>query len=94
MSICPPHAALDVARAVSGFEGTYVDANAISPATARKVAAVIERGGASYVDGGIIGAPADDARYHPALLVRAARRERARPVRRQPAGCTGDDRGR
>jgi 3-hydroxyisobutyrate dehydrogenase-like beta-hydroxyacid dehydrogenase len=57
MSICPPHAALDVARAAAGFEGTYVDANAISPATACEVAAVIERGGASYVDGGIIGAP-------------------------------------
>jgi 3-hydroxyisobutyrate dehydrogenase-like beta-hydroxyacid dehydrogenase len=57
MSICPPHAALDVARAAAGFEGTYVDANAISPATAREVAAVIEDGGASYVDGGIIGAP-------------------------------------
>jgi 3-hydroxyisobutyrate dehydrogenase-like beta-hydroxyacid dehydrogenase len=57
MSICPPDAALDVARAVAGFEGTYVDANAISPTTAREVAAVIEAGGASYVDGGIIGAP-------------------------------------
>ncbi len=57
MSICPPHAALDVARAVSGFEGTYVDANAISPATAREVAAVIGDGGAGYVDGGIIGPP-------------------------------------
>lgn len=57
MSVCPPHAALEVARAVAGFEGTYVDANAISPATAREVATVIEGGGASYVDGGIIGAP-------------------------------------
>ena len=35
LSICPPHAALDVARAARGFGGTYVDANAISPATAR-----------------------------------------------------------
>lgn len=57
ISICPPHAALDVARAAAGFEGTYVDANAISPGTAREVATVIENGGASYVDGGIIGAP-------------------------------------
>jgi len=57
MSICPPHAAVDVARAVAGFAGTYVDANAISPTTAREVAAVIEAGGAGYVDGGIIGAP-------------------------------------
>ena len=37
-SICPPHAALDVAR-LGPFEGIYVDANAISPAKAREVGA-------------------------------------------------------
>jgi 3-hydroxyisobutyrate dehydrogenase-like beta-hydroxyacid dehydrogenase len=57
LSICPPHAALDVAWAVQGFAGRYVDANAISPATAREVAVLVEEGGASYVDGGIIGPP-------------------------------------
>jgi 3-hydroxyisobutyrate dehydrogenase-like beta-hydroxyacid dehydrogenase len=57
MSICPPHAALDVARDVRGFAGTYVDLNAISPSHAGEVAAIVESGGASYVDGGIIGAP-------------------------------------
>ena len=59
MSVCPPHAALDVARRVAGagFGGVYVDANAISPATAREVAGIVEGGGASYVDGGIIGTP-------------------------------------
>lgn len=59
LSICPPHAALDVAGQVSGagFGGIFVDANAISPATAREVAAIVEAGGAVYVDGGIIGAP-------------------------------------
>ncbi len=57
MSVCPPHAALDVARQVAGFEGIYLDANAISPATAREVAAIVEAGGAMYVDGGIIGTP-------------------------------------
>jgi 3-hydroxyisobutyrate dehydrogenase-like beta-hydroxyacid dehydrogenase len=56
-SICPPHAALDVAWAVQGFGGLYVDANAISPATAREVALMVEEGGATYVDGGIIGMP-------------------------------------
>jgi 3-hydroxyisobutyrate dehydrogenase-like beta-hydroxyacid dehydrogenase len=56
-SICPPHAALEVARSVAGFGGLYVDANAISPATARAVAAVIEAGGGRFVDGGIVGAP-------------------------------------
>jgi Domain of unknown function (DUF1932) len=41
----------------AGFEGVYVDANAISPGTAREVAGIVEGGGASYVDGGIIGTP-------------------------------------
>jgi 3-hydroxyisobutyrate dehydrogenase-like beta-hydroxyacid dehydrogenase len=57
VSVCPPHAALDVARQVAGFGGLYLDANAISPGTAREVAAIAEAGGASYVDGGIIGPP-------------------------------------
>ncbi len=59
VSVCPPHAALDVARRVAGagFGGVYVDANAISPATAREVAGLVEADGASYVDGGIIGTP-------------------------------------
>jgi len=59
MSVCPPHAALDVARQVAGagFMGVYMDANAISPVTAREVAGIVETAGASYVDGGIIGTP-------------------------------------
>jgi 3-hydroxyisobutyrate dehydrogenase-like beta-hydroxyacid dehydrogenase len=57
LSICPPHTALDTAWAVQGFGGLYVDANAISPATAREVALMVEEGGANYVDGGIIGLP-------------------------------------
>ena len=55
--VCPPDAALDVARSVSGFEGIFVDVNAVSPATARAVAAAIETGGGRYVDGGIVGPP-------------------------------------
>src|SRR5215470_5017579 len=57
LSICPPHAALEVARSAAGFGGLYVDANAVSPGTAREVARVIEGGGGSYLDGGIIGSP-------------------------------------
>ena len=57
LSICPPHAALDVAWAVHGFAGTYLDANAIAPGTAREVAQLITSNGGSYVDGGIIGPP-------------------------------------
>jgi len=62
ISVCPPSAALDVARQVAGFGGTYLDANAIAPCTAREVAAVVEQGGGSYVDGGIIGAPPSPSR--------------------------------
>ena len=51
ISVCPPHAARDVAASVDGFDGIYVDANAISPAIAREIAAV---------DGGIVGPPPRD----------------------------------
>ena len=57
VSVCPPHAALDVARQVAGFRGLYLDANAISPATAGEVAAIVAAGGADFTDGGIIGPP-------------------------------------
>jgi 3-hydroxyisobutyrate dehydrogenase-like beta-hydroxyacid dehydrogenase len=56
LSICPPHAAVDVARSVQGFDGIYVDANAISPMRAREVAALHPR----FVDGGIVGGPPDE----------------------------------
>jgi 3-hydroxyisobutyrate dehydrogenase-like beta-hydroxyacid dehydrogenase len=57
ISVCPPHAALDVAWAVHGFGGLYVDANAVSPGTAREVAQLICESGGRYVDGGIVGPP-------------------------------------
>ncbi len=59
VSVCPPGAALAQAREIAdaGFDGIYVDANAISPSTARDVAALF----ANFVDGGIIGPPASQA---------------------------------
>jgi 3-hydroxyisobutyrate dehydrogenase-like beta-hydroxyacid dehydrogenase len=59
LSVCPPHAAVDVAKEVAGlrFAGTFVDGNAVSPATAREIGGIVEKGGASFVDGGIIGPP-------------------------------------
>jgi 3-hydroxyisobutyrate dehydrogenase-like beta-hydroxyacid dehydrogenase len=57
LSICPPHAALDVAWAVHGFTGLYLDANAIAPGTATQIAELITSNGGTYVDGGIIGPP-------------------------------------
>jgi 3-hydroxyisobutyrate dehydrogenase-like beta-hydroxyacid dehydrogenase len=60
-SICPPHAALDVARSLGPFGGIYVDANAVSPATAREVAEVVREAGGRFVDGGIVGSPPREA---------------------------------
>jgi 3-hydroxyisobutyrate dehydrogenase-like beta-hydroxyacid dehydrogenase len=59
LSVCPPHAALDVARAVAAhaFRGLYVDGNAVSPDTTRQVGRIVEGAGATFVDGGIVGPP-------------------------------------
>jgi 3-hydroxyisobutyrate dehydrogenase-like beta-hydroxyacid dehydrogenase len=61
LSVCPPHAATDVARAVAGhgFRGLYVDGNAVAPATSRDIARIVEAAGATYADGGLIGPPPD-----------------------------------
>ncbi|HSM19051.1 MAG TPA: DUF1932 domain-containing protein, partial [Hyphomicrobiales bacterium] len=37
--------------------GLYLDDNAVAPATAREVAAIIEQGGGRPIDGGIVGPP-------------------------------------
>jgi 3-hydroxyisobutyrate dehydrogenase-like beta-hydroxyacid dehydrogenase len=58
LSICPPYAAREVAGSVAGFEGIYVDANAIAPATARDIA----EGFARCADGGIVGPPPGEGR--------------------------------
>jgi 3-hydroxyisobutyrate dehydrogenase-like beta-hydroxyacid dehydrogenase len=57
LSVCPPHAALEVAREVAGYGGVFVDANAVSAATSRAVGEVIVGGGGTYIDGGIVGSP-------------------------------------
>ena len=59
LSVCPPHGATALARAVAAthYRGVFVDCNAIAPETARKVCAVVQAAGAGFVDGGIIGPP-------------------------------------
>lgn len=56
ISVCPPHGAEALAAAVAdaGFMGCFVDANAVSPAAARRIAARFE----DFVDGSLIGPPA------------------------------------
>ncbi|MGI9001543.1 MAG: DUF1932 domain-containing protein [Pseudonocardia sp.] len=62
ISICPPHAARDVAEQVSVALAArpelplYVDANAVSPATVQSIGALL--GADRVVDGSIIGPPA------------------------------------
>lgn len=56
VSLVPPHSAVDVARGFRDFDGLYVDANAVSPATARTIAGIVKR----YVDGGVVGPPPDE----------------------------------
>jgi 3-hydroxyisobutyrate dehydrogenase-like beta-hydroxyacid dehydrogenase len=56
LSICPPAIAEDVAAAVAaeGFDRLYVEANAIAPARAERIAADLRKGGMRVVDGSII----------------------------------------
>jgi 3-hydroxyisobutyrate dehydrogenase-like beta-hydroxyacid dehydrogenase len=54
LSVCPPHAALDVARSVRGTKALVIDANAVSPATAQRIGELI---GDRWADGGIVGPP-------------------------------------
>ncbi len=63
VSVCPPSAAAAVAAAVFdlGFQGIYVDANAIRPAAAKELGKQAEGCGARFVDGGIVGPPAHSA---------------------------------
>lgn len=54
LSVCPPHAAIDVARSLRGTRSLVIDANAVSPMTAGQIGEIV---GERWVDGGIIGPP-------------------------------------
>ncbi len=60
LSVCPPHAAEEVASSVleAGFKGLYLDANAIAPQRATELGERMDEAGIRFVDGGIIGGPA------------------------------------
>jgi len=60
ISVCPPHAARQVAEQVGElrFQGVYVDANAIAPQRTREIGNHLTSAGVHYVDGGIVGGPA------------------------------------
>ncbi|MFB7673153.1 DUF1932 domain-containing protein [Kitasatospora purpeofusca] len=58
-AVCPPAAARDLAAEVAavGFDGVYVEANAVSPGTAAAVCGILRETDAQVVDGCIIGPP-------------------------------------
>ncbi len=60
ISVCPPHIAASQAQEVIefGFQGLYIDANAISPDHVLKIERSMCSHGILFVDGGIIGGPA------------------------------------
>jgi 3-hydroxyisobutyrate dehydrogenase-like beta-hydroxyacid dehydrogenase len=60
ISVCPPHAAEDLAGqvAAAGFQGLYLEANAIAPAKTERIGQQLALAGSAFVDGGIIGGPA------------------------------------
>src|SRR5262249_49143847 len=60
ISVCPPHAAESLATDVvaAGFDGVYVDANAIAPKQTIKIGEMMSAAGINFVDGAIIGPPA------------------------------------
>ncbi|WP_051838689.1 NAD(P)-dependent oxidoreductase [Streptomyces sp. NRRL WC-3742] len=59
LSLCPPATAEDVARDVAGlgFTGLYVEANAISPQRAARIAQLLGGTARAVVDGAVIGSP-------------------------------------
>jgi 3-hydroxyisobutyrate dehydrogenase-like beta-hydroxyacid dehydrogenase len=54
VSVCPPHAAVEIARSLQGTPALFIDANAVSPHTAARVGELI---GDRWVDGAIVGPP-------------------------------------
>ncbi|MFJ9447161.1 DUF1932 domain-containing protein [Kitasatospora sp. NPDC101235] len=59
LSLCPPAGAEDVAREAAefGFDGVYVEGNAISPERIERIASLVGRSARAVVDGAVIGSP-------------------------------------
>ena len=60
VSVCPPHAAAEVAEQIlaCSFKGVYADVNAIKPDRAKQIGQSMTEAGVEFVDGGIVGGPA------------------------------------
>ena len=59
ISVCPPHAAEEVAQQVlaHSFQGVYLDVNAIAPRRSVRIGRAMAAAGVDFIDGGIIGFP-------------------------------------
>ncbi|MBX6390586.1 MAG: NAD(P)-dependent oxidoreductase [Frankia sp.] len=70
LSICPPAHAEEVAQTVAAlsFTGVYVEGNAVSPETMSRIAKLIERPGATVVDGAVVGSPPSPSKVARLLL--------------------------
>ena len=75
LSIVPPSDALGLAERLSpvlrsgSSKPLYVDCNAVSPETAKRIAGVIAATGTPFADGGIIGGPPRAGQVGPTLYV-------------------------
>jgi L-threonate 2-dehydrogenase len=83
LSIVPPREAVGLAErlapalATANRKPVYVDCNAVSPATAIRVAGIIEPTGAPFVDGGIVGGPPREGSPGPRFYVSGLEAPRA-----------------
>ena len=59
ISVCPPHAATEVARgiAATGYQGQYLEANAIAPTKLAAIDALLSEHQIHLIDGSLIGGP-------------------------------------
>lgn len=84
LSILPPAEAMAMAQRLAPHlhaeAATYADCNAVSPETARRIAAVFHDGRAAFVDGGIIGGPPRPDGYTPVLYVAGPEAGRLLPL--------------
>jgi L-threonate 2-dehydrogenase len=75
MSIVPPKEAVGLAERLTpalteaNTKPIYVDCNAVSPGTALRIGGIIERTGAPFVDGGIVGGPPREGSPGPRFYV-------------------------
>jgi putative dehydrogenase len=84
LSIVPPGQARALAErllphlAVAAPPPLYIDANALSPASKREVAALLATAGVSTIDGGIVGPPPAAGAREPTIYLSGAEAQRGR----------------